>query len=66
MSLLLTLPVALSALNPLFAQEAASDLQRQLGDLDLRGQWFYDDLEGGFAAAKSSGKPLLVAFRCVP
>ncbi len=28
--------------------------------------WIYDDVAKGFAEAKSSGKPLLVSFRCVP
>ena len=27
-------------------------------------RWIYDDLDKGFAAAKSSGKPLLVVLRC--
>ncbi len=28
--------------------------------------WIYDDLELGFEKARTSGKPLLVSFRCVP
>ena len=28
--------------------------------------WIYDDVETGYAAAKKSGMPLLVSFRCVP
>lgn len=30
------------------------------------GRWIYNDIERGFAEAKKSGKPLLVALRCVP
>lgn len=29
-------------------------------------RWLYNDIEAGFAAAKRSGKPLLVVLRCVP
>jgi len=29
-------------------------------------QWYYNDLERGFAEARKSGKPLLVVLRCVP
>lgn len=29
-------------------------------------RWLYNDIEAGFAAAKKSGKPLLVVLRCVP
>jgi hypothetical protein len=29
-------------------------------------RWIYNDVEKGFAEAKKSGKPLLVALRCVP
>ncbi|HUF62932.1 MAG TPA: hypothetical protein VMN36_12715 [Verrucomicrobiales bacterium] len=29
-------------------------------------QWIYNNLEEGTAAARSSGKPLLVVHRCVP
>jgi len=42
---------------------AGDALREKLGDLELAGNWFYDDLEGGFAEAKKTGKPLLVVFR---
>lgn len=29
-------------------------------------RWLYNDVDAGFAAAKKSGKPLLVVLRCVP
>jgi serine protease Do len=33
------------------------------GSLDA---WIYNDVERGFEAARKSGKPLLVVFRCIP
>ena len=41
-------------------------LKKRLKDNNLRGDWIYDDIDAGFAAAKKSGKPMLVVFRCVP
>jgi hypothetical protein len=40
-----------------------------LGDRDTvnaMGRWIYNDLPKGFAAARQSGKPLLVVLRCIP
>lgn len=34
--------------------------------VEAEGRWIYGDLAKGFAAAKASGKPLLVVFRCIP
>ncbi len=51
------------ATGPLVAQGGKTSLQKRLGDLELAGPWFYDDLAGGFAQAKKTGKPLLVVFR---
>ncbi len=28
--------------------------------------WIYNDLEKGFAEARSTGKPLMVVYRCIP
>ena len=38
-------------------------LKTSLKDLDLPASWIYDDIDAGFAEAKRTGKPLLVAFR---
>ena len=46
------------------AQEPTS-LREALGDTVTEG-WIYEDLAAGYAAARKTGKPLLVAFRCVP
>jgi hypothetical protein len=54
------------ALALLFGAAAPAQTVRQaLKDLDPDQLWIYNDLEKGFAEAKKSGKPLLVAFRCV-
>ncbi|MDX2037837.1 MAG: Trx7/PDZ domain-containing (seleno)protein [Isosphaeraceae bacterium] len=29
-------------------------------------EWIYNDIDAGIRAAKTSGKPILVAFRCIP
>lgn len=45
-------------------QEPAKDaLKTQLKDADVAASWIYDDIAAGFAEAKKTGKPLLVAFR---
>jgi len=41
-------------------------LRAAMGDTSLAGTWFYEDLDGGFAEAKRTGKPLMVVLRCVP
>ena len=40
-------------------------LQKALND-KAADFWIYDDLDAGYKAARESGKPLLVSFRCVP
>ena len=41
-------------------------LHEALEDLELRGQWYYGDLEGARAEARKTGKPLFVLLRCPP
>ena len=41
-------------------------LQKALNDMEPEGDWHYNDLPAGIDAARKSGKPLLVLFRCVP
>lgn len=48
------------------ADDDGAGLRQKLGDVDLVGDWVYDDLDAGTALAKKSGKPLLVVLRCVP
>lgn len=43
--------------------------QKVLADrkkVETEGFWIYNDLARGFAEAKATGKPLLVALRCIP
>lgn len=64
-----SLALAVFLLAPLAAQEDAADLAKakreRLKDY-AADFWIYDDVEQGYAAAKKSGRPLLVTFRCVP
>ena len=43
--------------------EVNQALQEALRDIDPEGPWHYNDLAAGLAAAKASGKPVLVVFR---
>ncbi len=38
-------------------------LQKALKDVDVQGEWIYNDLPKGYAEAKKTGKPMLVVFR---
>jgi hypothetical protein len=50
-----------------FCQDLSkSDLQKKLKDTAVHSSWIYDDLPAAFDQAKTSGKPVLVLFRCVP
>ena len=41
----------------------ATALAQDAGELDRAADWIQDDIEAGYAKAKATGKPLLVAFR---
>ena len=46
------------------AQDGAKEqLRIALKDTEVKGNWIYDDLASGYAAAKKSGKPMMVVFR---
>ena len=45
------------------ADDDGSALKDELDDDEVRSTWIYDDIEKGYAKAKETGKPLLVAFR---
>ncbi len=38
-------------------------LKQGLKDTEVRGDWIYDDVDAGFAAAGKNGKPLMFVFR---
>jgi len=42
---------------------AKEQLRTALKDTEVKGDWIYDDLAGGFAAAKKTGKPMMIVFR---
>ena len=62
----LALAAAVACLSVLSPTQDKDKLREALKDTDLVGTWIYDDLDGGIAEAKKSGKPLLVTLRCVP
>ena len=62
-----TVAVAAAALSTVAAQDGAKEqLRIALKDNEVKGDWIYDDLPAGMAAAKKTGKPMMVVFRCVP
>ena len=68
-TMLLGVGVGLALLSPLRG-EAVKDREGAVrGDraqMEKDARWIYNDVERGFAEAAKSGKPLLVALRCVP
>lgn len=65
--------LALAVLAALFfvtSAHAQNEREKRLNEdraaFESSEQWYYNDLERGFAEAKKSGKPLLVVLRCVP
>lgn len=62
-----TVAVAAACLSEAVAQDGAKEqLRIALKDNEVKGNWIYDDLPAGYAAAKKTGKPMMVVFRCVP
>jgi len=63
-------PICLSLLVSSSTSWAAEDRRARVlndrSEFANRQEWIYNDLQKGFAEAKSTGKPLLVVFRCVP
>ncbi len=45
------------------ALQDKAQLRAALKDTEPTADWIYDDLGAGFAAAKKSGRPLMVVFR---
>ena len=56
----------LAVLACLAAPQDKDKLKTALKDVEVRGDWVYDDLDAGLARAKKSGQPAFVVFRCVP
>ncbi len=65
------LAILLSATLPLPAfadtvKDREGAVRNDKATMEKDARWLYNDIEAGFAAAKKSGKPLLVVLRCVP
>ena len=64
---LMLIPLLLASMVHLSAGGEDRETKLRAGLKDRAADfWVYDNLEAGYAAARKSGKPLLVSFRCVP
>jgi hypothetical protein len=52
--------------SPLLAQDRDTRVRNDRKTFEASQDWIYNDLGQGVRAAKASGKPLLVVFRCIP
>jgi hypothetical protein len=52
--------------SPLAAQDRDTKVRNDRKAFGTSSDWIYNDLGRGIRAAKESGKPLLVVFRCIP
>jgi serine protease Do len=63
-------PLLLIGVGVLARGEAVQDregaVRKDRATMESDARWMYNDVENGFAAAKRSGKPVLVVLRCVP
>jgi hypothetical protein len=60
------LGMAAGTAAPAGAEDRAERVRKDKDDILAGGRWFYNDLEKGLAAARVTGKPLLVVLRCIP
>lgn len=62
--------ISISLLGLLSHGEAVKDregaVRKDRATMEFDNRWVYNDIGAGFAAAKESGKPVLVVLRCVP
>ena len=54
---------AVACLAFLATAQDKEKLRTALKDTEVKGDWIYDDLDAGTAAAKKSGKPMMIVFR---
>lgn len=66
MRIWLSLVGLLVLLAPASAQDRDTRVRNDRQVLGASGDWVYNDLAAGVRAARESGKPLLVVFRCIP
>jgi hypothetical protein len=48
------------------AQDRDTKVRNDRENFQTSQEWIYNNLDQGVRAAKASGKPLLVVFRCIP
>jgi hypothetical protein len=65
-AILLMLPFFLTATSQLTGQTREEKVRDDRKKVEAAGFWIYNDLTKGFADARKSGKPVLVALRCIP
>jgi hypothetical protein len=58
--------LALSSVAATFAQERENKVRNDRKVVEEEGYWIYNDLPKGIEEAQKTGKPLLVAIRCIP
>ena len=58
--------VVVAAAASATAQDREKKVRNDRHSVEEAGFWVYNDLLGGIAEAKKSGKPLLVTIRCIP
>jgi serine protease Do len=58
--------VSLFVASAVTAQTREQKVRADKEKVEAKGFWIYNDLPKAFAAAKESGKPLVVALRCIP
>jgi hypothetical protein len=58
------LALTLAVIAP--AQDRETKVRKDRKSVEESGYWIYNDLPRGFAEAAKTGKPLLVALRCIP
>ena len=65
--LLLAMPVSLALpVSLAVGQDRETKVRNDRRQLADDQSWLYNDLESGFAAARDSGRPLLIVLRCIP
>src|SRR5438874_1343811 len=52
--------------SPILAQDRDAKVRNDRENFGTSKDWIYNDLTAGAHAAKESGKPLFVVFRCIP
>src|SRR5689334_18326588 len=64
--IVLTLLVAALAALAVAGEDREKKVRDDKSKVGAMESWIYDDLPRGIEEAKTSGKPLLVVFRCIP